>query len=144
VDRRPLPTFDDSTTTSAPVEEVWKLLYDPTRFPEWWEGIETIEPEGHDGKGDFTMYPRGYPEFPMPQSLRTDRDGRRLTISCLVSYLVFEWRLEEDGDGTRIGVHVEIPEEEARRLEGQRGAVSASLRSLAALAAATAAPRGRD
>ena len=127
-----MPTFDDSTTTSAPVEEVWKLLYDPTRFPEWWAGVETVEVEGSDG---FTLYPEGYPDFPMPQALRTDGDGKRLTISCLVSYLVFEWRLEALADGTRIAVHVEIPEEEAHRLDTQRGAVSASLRSLATLAA---------
>ena len=130
-----MPTFDDSTTTTAPVEEVWKLLYDPARFPEWWEGVETVETEGRDGKGDFTLYPKGYPDFPMPQQLRTAGDGHRLTISCLVSYLVFEWRLEVLDDGTRIAVHVEIPEEEAHRLDTQRGAVSASLRSLATLAA---------
>jgi uncharacterized protein YndB with AHSA1/START domain len=134
-----LPTFDDSTTTSAPVEEVWKLLYDPARFPEWWAGVETVEVDRRDG---FTLYPQGYPDFPMPQQLRTDGDGRRLTVSCLVSYLVFEWRLEALPDGTRIAVHVEIPEEEAHRLDTQRGAVSASLRSLAALAA-TDAPRAR-
>jgi hypothetical protein len=131
-----LPTFDDSTTTRAPVEEVWKLLYDPSRIPEWWEGIETVERHGRDGEGDITLYPDGYPDFPMPQALRADGDGRRLTISCLVSYLVFEWQLDALDPGTRIAVHVEIPEEEAGRLEAQRGAVSASLRSLAALAAA--------
>ena len=139
-----MPTFDDHTTTSAPVEEVWKLLYDPSRFPEWWMGIETVDPAGRDGQGDITLYPLGYPDFPMPQQLRADGDGKRLTISCLVSYLVFEWRLETlNDDATRIAVHVEIPEEEAHRLEAQRGAVSASLRSLAALAGATDAPRAR-
>ena len=56
----------------------------------------------------------------MPQELRTAADGRGLTISCLVSYLVFEWRLEPLDAGTRIRVHVEIPEEEAHRLETQR------------------------
>ena len=127
-----MPTFDDSATSAAPVEEVWKLLYDPTRFPEWWAGVETVERDSADG---FTMYPQGYPDFPMPQSMRTDGDGHRLTVSCQVSYLVFEWRLEALDDGTRIAVHVEIPEEEAHRLDTQRGAVSASLRSLAALAA---------
>ena len=51
-----------------------------------------------------------------------------MTISCLVSYLRFEWRLEPSGaDATRITVHVEIPEEEAHRLDGQRDAVRASL-----------------
>jgi uncharacterized protein YndB with AHSA1/START domain len=135
-----LPTFDDSTTSAAPVEEVWKLLYDPARFPEWWVGVETVE---RGGPGDYTLYPAGYPDFPMPQQLRTDRDGRRVTISCLVSDLVFEWRLEVLAGGTRIGVHVEIPEAEAHRLDTQRGLVSASLRSLAALAA-TDAPPARD
>ena len=51
---------------------------------------------------------------------------------------MFEWRLEPLDPGTRIRVHVEIPEEEAHRLESQRAGVSASLRSLAALATATA------
>jgi uncharacterized protein YndB with AHSA1/START domain len=142
-----MPTFDDATTSAAPVEEVWKLLYDPGRFPEWWQGMETVERRAHEGRGDFTMYPDGYPDFPMPQQLRADSGGRQVTISCLVSDLVFEWRLEPlaADDGTRIAVHVEIPEAEAHRLDGQRDVVSASLRSLAALAAATPtdAPRAR-
>jgi uncharacterized protein YndB with AHSA1/START domain len=141
-----MPTFDDSTTTRAVVEEVWKLLYDPARFPEWWEGIETIEPPAPGGEGDFTMYPAGYPDFPMPQALRADGDGRKVTISCLVSDLVFAWRLEPlaEDEGTRIMVHVEIPEAERQRLDAQRGAVSASLRSLAALAGAERPPSPTD
>jgi uncharacterized protein YndB with AHSA1/START domain len=130
-----LLTFDDSATSDAPVEEVWKLLYDPARMVEWWQGIERVEPSG---EGDITVYPDGYPDFPMPQALRAAADGRGLTISCLVSYLVFEWRLEPLDPGTRISVHVEIPDDEAKRLEDQRAGVSASLRSLAALATATA------
>jgi hypothetical protein len=131
-----MPTFDDETTTTAPVEEVWKLLYDPERFPEWWQGMETVERRGHDGRGDFTMYPDGYPDFPMPQQLRADTSGRQVTISCLVSELVFAWELLPlpGTDGTRIGVHVEVPEQEAHRLDGQRAIVSASLRALAVLA----------
>jgi uncharacterized protein YndB with AHSA1/START domain len=126
-----MPTFDDTATTSAPVEEVWKLLFDPARFPEWWAGVATVDPAGADA---FTLYPDGYPDFPMPHTLQAD--GHGVTISCLTSDLVFEWRLEEHGRGTRIAVHVEIPEPEAHRLDAQRGAVSASLRSLAALAEA--------
>jgi hypothetical protein len=137
-----MPTFDDATTTTAPVEEVWKLLYDPARLVEWMEGIERVEPHGTGGKGDMTIWPDGYPDFPMPQNLRTDADGKRVTISCLVSDLVFEWRLEPlpDDDGTRIGVHVEIPEAEAFRLDDQRAAIAASLRALADLAATGGLP----
>ena len=31
-----MPSFSDSTTTPSPPEEVWKILYDPSRFPHWW------------------------------------------------------------------------------------------------------------
>jgi hypothetical protein len=139
-----VPKFADMATTSAPVEEVWKLLYDPARFADWWEGIETVDRQGRDGHGDVTFFPDGYPDFPMPQALTTDGDGRRVVVSCLVSDLVFEWRLQPLGvdgaDGSRIDVHVEIPEREAARLETQRSAIAASLRSLARLATSAAPP----
>jgi Polyketide cyclase / dehydrase and lipid transport len=136
-----MPEFDDAATTPAPVEDVWKLLYDPARFPEWWQGVETVEPHGHDGRGDFTLYPAGYPDFPMPQELRSDAAGGRVTVSCMVSDLIFAWRLGPlpGSDGTEITVHVELPEREAHRLEGQREIVRASLRALADLAAASTA-----
>jgi uncharacterized protein YndB with AHSA1/START domain len=125
-----MPEFSDSAQTPAPPEEVWKLLYDPARFPEWWAGVETVEPSD----GGYTMYPQGYPDFPMPQQFETSSDGRGVKISCLVSDLRYEWRLEEADGGTRIVVEVEIPEQEAHRLDTQRGAVAQSLANLAALA----------
>ena len=133
-----MPAFDDAATTSAPVEEVWKLLYDPSRFPEWWCGMARVEPRAHDGRGDFTMYPDGYPDFPMPQELRSDGAGRVVTVSCLVNDLVFAWHLEPLADGTHIAVHVELPEHEAHRLEQQRALVRESVLTLAGLADATA------
>jgi len=126
-----MPSFHDTTASSAPPEEVWKLLYDPSRFPEWWAGIGSVELG--DG-GEYTMYPDGYPDFPMAQVLDTARVEQRVTVSCLVSDLRFEWRLEPDGDGTLITVDVEIPEAEAHRLDTQRDAISTSMRQLAALA----------
>lgn len=131
-----MPSFHDSATTEAEAQEVWKLLYDPARFPEWWAGIGTIE-QGSD-MGSYTMYPEGYPDFPMAQLLDTAREEGRVTVSCLVSDLRFEWVLEplEDG-GTRVSVDVEIPEAEAARLEGQRETIRASLARLAELSALT-------
>ncbi len=127
-----MPSFHDTASSTAPPEEVWKLLYDPARFPDWWAGIETVDVK--DG-GEYTMYPEGYPDFPMAQMLETRSDEQRVTVSCLVSDLRFEWRLEPNGDGTRIAVDVEIPESEADRLDTQREVISASLRRLAGLAA---------
>jgi hypothetical protein len=94
--------------------------------------METIEP-GSDGA--FTMWPTGYPDFPMAQQLDASSTDHRVTISCLVSYLEFVWQLAPDGDTTQIDVQVRIPEAETQRLDGQRAIVAESLMNLAALAA---------
>jgi uncharacterized protein YndB with AHSA1/START domain len=127
-----MPSFHDTATSAAPPEDVWKLLYDPSRFPEWWAGIGTVEVTGD---GEYTMYPDGYPEFPMAQILDTQRTEQRVTVSCLVSDLRFEWRLEAAGDGTLIAVDVEIPESEAHRLDTQREVIRTSVKNLVDLAA---------
>lgn len=127
-----MPSFHDAATSRAAPEEVWKLLYDPSRFPDWWAGVGTVEV---GGEGQYTMYPDGYPDFPMAQLLDTERDDQRVTVSCLVSDLRFEWRLEPAGTGTRVTVEVDIPDAESHRLETQREVISASLRRLADIAA---------
>ena len=129
-----MPAFDDSITCAAPPEQVWKLLYDPSRFPEWWVGIESVRP---GGDGAYTMYPTGYPDFPMPQELRASPAGGCVEISCLVSDLAFAWRLRPRGDGTstEIAVHVDIPPAEAHRLGAQSDVIRRSLVNLARLAA---------
>lgn len=127
-----MPSFHDAATTPAAPEDVWKLLYDPARFPDWWAGVGTVE-VGRAGR--YTMYPEGYPDLPMAQLLDTRREDHRVTVSCLVYDLRFEWRLEPEGEGTRITVDVEIPEGEAHRLQTQQEAISASMKRLAALAA---------
>jgi uncharacterized protein YndB with AHSA1/START domain len=126
-----MPSFTDTVTAEASPEEVWKLLYDPSRFPDWWAGIGTVDVTGD---GEYTMYPDGYPDFPMAQLLDTRRDEGRVTVSCLVSDLRFEWHLEPVDPGTRISVDVEIPAAEAHRLDAQREVISESMRRLADLA----------
>jgi uncharacterized protein YndB with AHSA1/START domain len=131
-----MPSFNDSVTSEAPPEEVWKLLYDPARFPDWWTGIDAVEIRD---QGEYILYPAGYPDFPMPQLLDTQRDQNRVTVSCLVSDLRFEWRLEPNGDGTLVTVDVEIPDTEAHRLDNQREIVHTSLTRLSQLAVAASA-----
>jgi uncharacterized protein YndB with AHSA1/START domain len=128
-----MPGFALSAECCAPVEEVWKLLFDPARFPEWWVGIQTVRT---GAPGEFTVWPAGYPDFPMPQKLRVDQAGERVTVSCQVSDIDFVWRLAEDGQGTAIEVTVSLPENEAHRLDGQHQMIEESLRRLTALAEA--------
>ena len=126
-----MPSFHDTATSHAPPENVWKLLYDPSRFPDWWTGVGTVEVRS---EGEYTMYPDGYPDFPMAQLLDTQTQQQRVTVSCLVSDLRFDWRLEPAGQGTLITVDVEIPDSEAHRLDTQREVISSSMRRLAQLA----------
>lgn len=130
-----MQTFDQSAVSDAAPEEVWKLLYDPARFPEWWAGVGSVRTGGD--AGDYTMFPDGYPDFPMPQSLQASQENGIVQISCLVSDLRFDWRLRSagTGTGTEISVHVEIPDQEAERLDSQRDIIRQSLVRLAALAA---------
>jgi hypothetical protein len=122
--------FDQSVVSAAAPEAVWKLLYDPARFPDWWAGIGSVEPTSEG----YTMYPDGYPDFPMPQTLAASRDAGMVTISCLVSDLHFTWLLTQADPGTVISVHVEIPDSEAHRLDSQRETIRQSLLRLAELA----------
>jgi hypothetical protein len=128
-----MPSLTLSAVTTAPIEEVWKLLHDPSRFPEWWEGIETVvrNPDG----STYTIWPQGYPDFPMAQ--RMQATGTGVTISCLVSDLMFYWQLAETGSRTEIRVEVEFPDREAHRLPTQQALLRTSLDTLAALAAAS-------
>ena len=128
-----MPGFALSAYCGAPVEEVWKLLFDPTRFPEWWVGVETVRA---DAPGEFTQWPVGYPDFPMPQKLRVDQANERVTISCQVSDIDVVWQLAEAGTGTSIQVKVSLPDREAHRLDGQHQVMEESLSHLTALAEA--------
>jgi uncharacterized protein YndB with AHSA1/START domain len=132
-----MPSFADTARSAAPPEEVWKLLYDPSRYAEWLVGVGSVEDTRLDGNGrkHYTVYPEGYPDFPMPQLVESEREGERVVISCQVSDLRFEWRLEPDQGGTRIDVLVDIPEKEAARLDDQRDLIRSSLVRLAEVAA---------
>jgi uncharacterized protein YndB with AHSA1/START domain len=130
-----MPGFALSAGCRAPVEEVWKLLFDPARFSEWWVGIETVRA---DAPGEFTQWLTGYPDFPMPQKLRVDQANDRVTISCQVSDIDVVWKLAVLGEGTAIEVSLSLPEREAHRLDGQHQIIEESLRRLTALAEAEA------
>jgi uncharacterized protein YndB with AHSA1/START domain len=135
--------FEDSTVSDAPPEEVWKLLYDPSRFPEWWAGMESVETGAPDeaGRRPFAYHPEGAPDVARPQILDTARDQGRVVISCLVTDLRVEWRLEPAAGerGTLITVRVDIPERETELLDTQPGVIRRSLARLAELAARSSA-----
>jgi uncharacterized protein YndB with AHSA1/START domain len=134
-----MPEFEETAVSKAPPEEVWKLLYDPARYPEWWAGMEAVKTDRPDEAGHrgFTYYPEGRPDVPLPQRLDASHEDGRIVISCLTTDLQVVWRLEpaNGGGATLIRVSVEAPESETEMLDEQRTVVSRSLARLAELAA---------
>jgi uncharacterized protein YndB with AHSA1/START domain len=108
-----VPEFTLTATTAAPAEEVWKILYDPHRFCEWWDDTVRVDDEAD---GSVTRYTAAWPDFAYPTRITTRQDGSRVLISCMLSDIVQEWSLEPDGAGCRVRLHVEIPEVETARL----------------------------
>jgi len=128
-----MPGFGLSTHCHAPIEEVWKLLFDPDRFLDWWAGIEAVR---NDAPDQFTLWVAGHPDFPLPQTLRADPAGGRVIFSCQVFAIDMVWQLAEAGAGTAIHLNVTAPESQARRLDRQHQLIEESLRRLTALAEA--------
>ena len=127
-------------TAKALVEDVWKLLFDPVRFPEWWVGVESVRV---DTDRDYTVWPDGLPDYPMPQIMRTDRANGRVLMSRQVSDIDFVWQLAEDGNGTGITLRVTIPAPKAPVLAEKRPLLAASVVALAELAEREHRPGGR-
>ena len=129
--------FALSAVCRAPALEVFKLLHDPSRYPDWWEGMDRIE--SADGGGDeVSRFMSEWPDFAYPTALsRSGADGV-IRISCLLSDIVQEWRIAPHEGGCAVLVRIELPEAEAGREGAQREEVGGSLRNLVALAEAEA------
>lgn len=94
----------------APVEEVWELLQDPTRFPEWGGAIEVtgvptaiekgstfqLTAPGPFGKASTTTYK--VEEF--------DNDLREIKLRCQFSGFYSCWRLTEARGDTFADIEV--------------------------------------
>jgi Activator of Hsp90 ATPase homolog 1-like protein len=126
-----MASFDDTAETAAPPEEVFKLLYNPKQFSRWWGCMQI---EGNPA-------PSKHPDFGLPRMVSSSQGDGRVTITCSLAEIVFDWRLEERPQGgTTIAVHVEVPDAYQLDLEGQEAVIGMSLRQLADVAAHDAAP----
>jgi hypothetical protein len=106
--------YHADASCAAPAREVWKLLYDPTRFASWWPGWERVESAGG---GAVTRYDDRWPDFAYPTSVVSDPSHGRIVVSCLLSDIEHTWRIDPDGPGCRVGVRVVVPDAEAARTD---------------------------
>ena len=120
-----MPRFDEIAESDAPPEAVWKLLYDPEQFSRWWGCFEA---------GDLAQL-SSHPAFPMPRVVASDRTEGRISVSCLVRDIAFDWRLaERPSGGTRIELAVTVPDSYGFDIGSQRNVIVFSVGRLARLA----------
>jgi hypothetical protein len=124
-----VPHFNEVGESSGSPEAVWKLLYDPEQFSRWWGCFEADAPE-----------PTSHPSFPMLQLVASDRGDGRITVSCLVRDIAFDWHLSPLPDGgTRIELEVTVPDSYGFAEQAQREVIAFSVGRLARLAEEIAA-----
>jgi uncharacterized protein YndB with AHSA1/START domain len=111
-----VPAFTERRTCGAPAEEVWKLLYDPARYPEWWTGTDAVE---RDGDGVV----RHSDGLVWPTTVDARRVDEKVVISCVLTDITFRWTLLPRPPGCLVDLHVDIPDREAERLGMQRSAM---------------------
>ncbi len=121
--------FEESVFCHAPPLHVWKLLYDPVRFSDWWSGVQRSEPS-RDGVNFYLE--EGTAPFPM--HIATAREASRVVIRCMATDDLYTWVLEPHPDGCRVRVRVEVAEDETERLQARHDGLLASLPRLAAAA----------
>lgn len=132
-----MPGFERTAVCRAPPEEVWKLLHDPARFPEWWDGVERVE-----SRSDWVdRYMAESPDFAYPTRIRGSREAGRVTVSCMISEIRQDWTLARAPEGCLVRVRVELPEAEAQRLEQVRDVLASSLPRLVRAAEVAAGAR---
>lgn len=131
--------FREGIVCAAPPADVWRLVHDPARMSEWMTDTERVV--AGDGADTVTRYLHGWPDHPMPTRVRSQREGSRVVISCLVSDIDFRVALSPDPAGCRVDIDVSLPDAEAARLDGVRTLVVGSLARLAERSA-SGAPLG--
>ncbi|MBI2684273.1 MAG: SRPBCC family protein [Actinobacteria bacterium] len=126
-----MPELNASILCLAQADKVWKLLHDPRRFPDWWAGVARVEASAD---GHVARYMAEWPDFEYPTRVETSADGGRIVISCLISDIAHEWRLEPAPEGCRVRARVVIPDDESHRAAALSDELDASLSRLAEVA----------
>ena len=134
-----MPSFAERTVCAAPPADVWRLVHDPERLPEWLVDTERVE---GGGDGTVTRYLHGWPDLPMPTRVTSRAEGPRVVISCLVSDIDIQVSLAPHPAGCAVEMAVRLPEAESARLPAVRRLAVDSLARLSRITSAGAPALG--
>jgi uncharacterized protein YndB with AHSA1/START domain len=103
----------------APVTEVWEMLCDPMRAPEWAEDVVEVtgEPVKIEKGSTYLVTGRGPLGLKGTTPYRVEEleDMRELKMQCQVSGFYSHWRLTDAQGGTFAEVEMGVEEIDAKR-----------------------------
>ena len=124
-----MASWRQQTQIEAPVSEVWDMLCDPARSPEWAEDVIEItgEPVKIEKGSTFLVTARGPlgMKGTTPFKVMELEDMRELKMQCQVSGFYSHWLLTDAQGGTFTEVEMGVEEIEAKR--GIQGRVIGAL-----------------
>jgi uncharacterized protein YndB with AHSA1/START domain len=118
-----MSSWKQQALIEAPVEEVWELISDPTRYPEW--GGDTIEVTGLPTKVEkgstFEQTARTPLGFKGTSTFKVEEldDLREIKLRCQRSGYYSRWRLTEARGNTFADVEMGVERTGLRRLRGR-------------------------
>jgi hypothetical protein len=90
----------------APVEEVWSLIGDPRRHPEWWPGVIEVDGERFEEGSEYVQVTHGSFGRDWRTAWEIDRmqELREVRMHCTLSGAFAHWRMTEAQGGTFLDV----------------------------------------
>ncbi|MGI9557228.1 MAG: SRPBCC family protein [Solirubrobacterales bacterium] len=94
-----MSAWREQALIDAPVEEVWKLIGDPNRHPEWWPLVVQVD-DLHRIEQDatyrqVTVNPRGDGTMETTFKIEHLEDMREITTQCQDTGMWANWRFTE-------------------------------------------------
>ena len=96
----------EQSLIEAPVEEVWELVGDPRRYPEWWPDVIEVDGERFEEGSEFVQVTHGAFGRDWTTTWEIDRmqEMRELRMHCTMSGTFAHWRMTEAQGGTFMDV----------------------------------------
>ncbi|HKH41041.1 MAG TPA: SRPBCC family protein [Solirubrobacterales bacterium] len=121
-----MASWKQQALIDAPVAEVWDILVDPARSPEWEEDVVAVTgaPTRIEKGSTFEVTGRGPLHMKATTTFKVEelRDMHELKMKCQVSGFYSHWLLTEAQNGTFAEVELGIEPLESMSRKGRVGA----------------------
>jgi carbon monoxide dehydrogenase subunit G len=91
----------------APLDEVWALVGDPSRYPQWWPRVIEVRGERFEEGDEYAQVTRNPIGQVQSSFLIDQRDElREIRMTCQLTGAYADWTLTEAQDGTFVNLEM--------------------------------------